>query len=224
MKQTDEYIRHFTALANAVDMKVSDLKGYIARAVTSGLEDFWGSHPWYFKEYEYELSLSSAAESYNLSTNVESVSGCREGDSTNGTDLVPLLKGDFDALAPKPGSWSSGTSRYYCVWANRDRLRISFLPTPSGAETFTLMANAKPGSDTQIIPERFQMGVENRIAAHVYIPGTTPWQAIDWEWKGNSRLPGLLARLQGQNSLYHGPITIMPGIERRPTMGGYDWI
>lgn len=168
---TDEYVSRYTNLVEADELiKVNDSNKYVTNAVRLGLQAFWGASPWLFKNFDFDLVLTTSADRYVLPDNFSGLRMAREEISVMGGALQFYTKEDFDATVPKLSAHGSDTPQACTVYydAAKGKWYIKFFPKPAGSETIKLGYMVTTPSDCDDVPDMAQGCLDAYIAKKVY--------------------------------------------------------
>jgi hypothetical protein len=177
----EEYKKRFAALCAAEKIDVPNISEHVDRAINLGLSDFWGAHPWSFKQYEYSLSCAISAETYELPDKFESFRIAREEETNLGSRLIYKTKEQFDALVPKLSWHATDTPQMYTAYkdADKDKWYVRFWPQPAGGETIPLSLYMDTPDDVSRVPNRFHSTLDACIARHVYPYGHPGFMGVE---------------------------------------------
>lgn len=177
MNTIKEYTEYFTTLTKALKMDFTDtdMDNYVKNAIKSGLQQFWGAKSWSFKVATTTISITSAADSYDLPDDFDSAVSIKEKNSIRGFKLIHMNKEQFDELIPKPAVWDSDFPLVYTIYHvdsddDAGKFVISIYPRPSSL-TLDLAYNKTTNDNVKVVPDKFQSGVEACIASHIFLPG-----------------------------------------------------
>lgn len=213
----DDYLEYYTEMVKTSKITENDAEaGRIAeKAIKQGLSAFWGAWNWYFKENQTTLAIASSAEN-TVIKDFESFRIAKEQASLQGYRLKYRAKEEFDKLVPKTDTFATGKPQIFTVYRDiGDRKwRFATFPRPDSNMTIYLSvyieAGEEPKKEIDLIPQRFQSGLEAFIGWKIYPAGDLRRRAAYIEVKEE------LKRLQVQNRLDMSSPNFMPdGTEER---------
>ena len=164
-----DYKKRFADLCAAEKIDVGSIDDHVDRAISLGLSDFWGDHPWSFKQYEYSLTCSGE-ETDELPDGFESFRIAREEETNLGGKLIYKTKEQFDSLVPRVSWHGTDTPQMYTAYrdANDGKWYMKCWPPPAGGEVVYLSLYLDTPNDVHQVPYRFHSALDACIAKHVY--------------------------------------------------------
>jgi len=166
-----DYFRPFVRKAELVDDAA--LQGFIDRAVSDGLREFWGANMWTFAEKVDTMTTTASTAEYALPLDFDSMISIREQTSSSGRSLEYVPREQFDKLAPRPDQIANGTPTTYTIFNNdsqsKNKLRITFFPVPDAAITLYRWYRIVPDKIDQV-PDKFVGAVKAITWKHIVSP------------------------------------------------------
>jgi hypothetical protein len=217
-----EYKAHLVNILAADErVKITDLEDYVDKAITLGLNAFYGAHNWWFRLVEYTLTVTSAADSYNLPLDFDSFVTVREQSTTDGQKLQFYPKELFDEKFPKLSAFTSDYPQAFTVFQgeNTDYPQIALMPRPTSA-TLKILYNRGSVNDPDSVPQKYQAGLAAAIA----------WQALPFGHPGRGiayqEFRAEVERLRISNKVDESDISQMPDgtSDQVPSVSPYGWI
>ena len=163
-------------LAKQQGLETSGLDAHVATCADLALGDFWNAKSWSFRTRQYELTLSTEAEEYELPDDFEGFRTVRDKAHPQGRDLTYKTKEAYDHLVPRPTAGPTTYTEMFTVFwdgsSGVKRWKAKFYPIPaSGTVIYFDMYTSQPQTVAGI-PKKALSGLI--LAAHRYIskPGT----------------------------------------------------
>jgi len=215
----EDYESRFVALLEAEHITFSDPNDHVKRAITLGLADFWGAHPWSFKQYEYSLTCSGE-ETDDLPDGFESFRMAREEETNMGRRLSFKTKEEFDSLVPKLSWHSVDTPQIYTAYmdAETGKWKVRFWPQPAGGETIYMSLYLDAPDDVARVPDRFHAALDACIAKFVYPMGNAGYT--------NARIvaEAEIKQARHRDKLNQSKMTVMPTDTQNQVSTGRIWL
>jgi len=218
----EEYKNHFESMLVAdQSIKITDVAQHVDRAITLGINAFWGAHNWWFRLVEDTLTITEAADAYDLPDDFDSFVTVREQSTTDGRKLQYYPKERFDEMFPKLSAFASGYPQSFTIFKGESSevAQIAFYPRPTSA-TVKLLYNTGSVRNPEIIPSKYQSGVAACIAWHCFPYGHPGRRDAYTEARDE------IERLRIVNKVDESNFVKIPDgtTDQMPTISPYGWI
>lgn len=215
----NDYRDRFVDLLATEKIEFADPVQHVDRAINLGLADFWGAHPWSFKQYEYSLTCSGE-ETDELPDEFESFRSVREEERNLGGKPFFVNKEDFDAAIPKVSWHAQGIPQMYTAYKDADKNKwyVKWYPQPEGGEVMYLSLYMDTPDDVSRVPNRFTAALDAHIAKFVYPFGTPGFI------NARTVAEGELKKAKYRDKLNQSKMTVMPDGTSRQTETERLWL
>lgn len=141
-------------------------------AIIAGLDDFWASAPWVFKENSTTVSTTNGQETIDLPDDFAGLLSVRERETDDGRKLIKLSKSEYDRLVPYSADISNNTPAYYKLYYNSDDgvWKLALYPTPDAA--IDLYINYHVIEVGGQVPEKYTAPLVAAVGKYIYMPGS----------------------------------------------------
>jgi len=158
------------------DMPPAELTKLVGEAIKHGKADLWHARQWSFRRMQYELTISSEQDEYELPDDCCAVAVAREQSSLYGQSLVYVSKDEFDRRVPYPSSHSGSEPQLCTVYENNKKKYIQFYPRPDITPIYLSYLLNTP---TQVdrIPDVARAALMAVIGKYLYRLGTPEYLA-----------------------------------------------
>lgn len=173
-KDFEKYFSLRLTQLGLANMPAAEMTELIEEAIKHGKTDLWHARQWSFRRREYELTVSSEEDRYELPT-CTAVAMSREQTSLYGQSLVYVSKDEFDRRVPSPSSHSGGYPQLYTVYADKKKMYIQFYPRPDVTPIYLSLLLDTP-SLVDDIPDVARAALMAMIGKYLYRLGTLEWQ------------------------------------------------
>lgn len=185
--------------ATSAGIATGDISERVDQAINNGLRSFWGSWNWYFKMREVTFATTTVAVNYDAPSDFGGLIKIVQQADFFGADLEFNSKEEFDAMYPKPGSFSPGRPVSVTTYQTKGKWKLQFYPQPTAPMDFNLLYEIALPFAIEEIPEGFTDGLTISCAKYIYPLGSTQGFALEQRWEIVKR------SLQLQNNVHKKP-------------------